>query len=92
MSISQQSPNYEGLYSPEHTIDHSQYTGIYENKDLEFLDDEEEEKVDIQTPPNKDHTQLIGAVKSNALVRINSIYNARFDKVAQAKSFYRAKI
>jgi hypothetical protein len=39
----------------------------------------------------RDHCVLLGWVRENSLVRINPIYNGRFDRVEKAKEFFKNK-
>ena len=92
MSISQNLQNYKGLYADDHTIDHNTYTGIPKVNNFEFRDDNEEEKEVVVDTKNTDHEVLISAIDSNSLVRINPIYNGRFDKLSHAREYFRTKL
>lgn len=92
MSISQGKENFKGLFADPPEIDTSKYTGIPDVGNIEFLD-EGEEVNDTQAESDKrDHQVLISGITNNALIRINPVYNGRFDKVEKARSYFRQKV
>lgn len=105
MSVAQSKSNYQGLFADDHSIEHADYSGIpvprvtnFEDFDEQDEDgDEPKEKYDMeittQQPDNQvDHSVLISDIYSNALLRMNPIYNARFDKVHKAREWFKAKV
>ena len=86
MAVSQGEVNYQGLYAPGHYLDHATYTGIPKNQTVDFGDTEEPVKLDTSNP---DHKVLLSEITTNSLVRMNPIYNGRFDKVHAAKTYFR---
>ena len=105
MSVAQSKSNYQGLFADDHSIKHADYSGIPDPRVTNFEDfdeqdedgDEPKEKYDMeitsQQPDNQvDHSVLISDIYSNALLRMNPIYNARFDKVHKAREWFKAKV
>lgn len=94
MALSQNKENYKGLFADVPTIDLENYSGKPEKEVLEFKDaeDEGEEVVDTKDEGPRDHQVLLSAVLNNSLVRINPVYNGRFDKVTKAREYFRAKL
>jgi hypothetical protein len=88
MSLSQGKENFKGLFADDHSINHENYTGAPNKKNFDF-EDETQELSTKEEDPN--HTVLLSGVLNNAIVRINPIYNARFDKVHKAREYFRKK-
>ena len=90
-SCSSNKENYQGLYAPDHTIDHATYTGEVKHQEQVFIDDEDDEELKAQestTNDERDHQILLCGLINNAMPRINPIYNARFDKVDKARKYF----
>jgi prenyltransferase beta subunit len=86
LAISQGKENFKGLFANDHTIDHESFTGAPSKKNFDF-EDETQEISTTEEDPN--HSVLISGVMNNSIVRINPIYNARFDKVHKAREYFR---
>ena len=61
-----------------------------ENGEDPKIDDEIQTNTNEQNPA--DHSVLISDIYSNALLRMNPIYNGRFDKVHKAREFFKVKV
>jgi len=99
MSVSQSKANYEGLFAEDKTIDHSTYTGVPVPRVTNFADFDADDSgaadIDCEintTADQPDHSVLISDIYSNALIRMNPIYNGKFDKVSKARGWFKAKV
>ena len=86
-SISQSHANYKELFSENH-IDHLNFSGDPKPQSIEFKDDEDE-PADDTNDVCKNHQVLLSGIVNNSIKRINPIYNGAFNKVQQAKNYFK---
>ena len=92
MSISQSKENFQGHFANPPQIDTSKYTGEPETGNIEFLEDGEEVDETQASGESRDHQVLLSGITNNAILRINPVYNSRFDKVEKARAYFREKV